>query len=94
MRLGIYQHYKGMLFLVLGEATLESADLEPAIIYQSLYGDYRLWVRSKKDFLAEVSISEYSYNGPRFCFIKSWDKEEALLYPQAISPFKTTEKQD
>ncbi len=94
MRSGIYRHYKGMLFLVLGEATLESDDLEPAIIYQALYGDYRLWVRSKKDFLEEVSIPEYSYSGPRFCFIKSWGQEEALLHPQVISPFKTTEKQD
>lgn len=83
---GIYQHYKGMQFLVLGEATLESADLKPAVIYQALYGDYRLWVRAEEDFLEEVSMPEYDYHGPRFRFIKSWLEEDALLHPQAHPP--------
>lgn len=94
MQTGIYQHYKGMLFLALGEGTIESDDLEPAIIYQALYGDYRLWIRSQKDFLQEVSIPDYNYTGPRFSFIKSWSTEEALLHPQALSPFKTADRQD
>jgi hypothetical protein len=90
MRSGIYQHYKGMLFLVLGEATLEGDDLKPAIIYQALYDDYRLWVRTAEDFVKEVSMPEYDYHGPRFRFVKSWTTEDALLHPQAHAPFTAT----
>jgi hypothetical protein len=85
MKIGIYEHYKGLLFLVLGEATLEGESLEPVIIYQALYDDYRIWVRTKEDFMMEVSIPEYDYRGTRFRFIREWTKEDALLYPKVNS---------
>jgi hypothetical protein len=82
MQTGVYEHYKGLLFVVLGEVTLEGDSLEPAILYQALYDDYRLWVRTKKDFTSEVHSPEYAYEGVRFRFIREWTTEDALLHPQ------------
>lgn len=39
MRLGVYQHYKGALYQVLG-VSRHSETLEEMVVYQSLYGDY------------------------------------------------------
>jgi hypothetical protein len=76
-----------MLFLVLGEVTLEGEALKPAILYQALYDDYRLWVRIKTDFLQTVSIPEHDYHGPRFQFMKVWEAADQLLHPEACPLF-------
>ena len=41
---GIYKHYKGNLYKVLGIAQ-HSETLEDMVVYQALYGEYGLWVR-------------------------------------------------
>lgn len=42
---GIYKHFKGDLFQVIGEA-LHSETLEPMVVYKHVYGnDQGLWVR-------------------------------------------------
>jgi len=93
MQTGIYQHYKGNLYLVLGTALLENS-LEPAVIYQALYDDYGIWIREQKRFEEGVTIPEYSYHGPRFVFKTAWTAEEALKYPRAFSPFLSSESTD
>lgn len=63
---GFYQHYKGKLYEVLGEAT-HSETLEEMVVYRALYGNFGLWVRPKKMFLENVSC-----NGKevlRFCYL-------------------------
>jgi len=60
---GLYRHYKGGLYRVLGTVR-HSEDLQPMTLYQALYGDQGLWVRPAAMF-AEV----VSFNGlvqPRF----------------------------
>ena len=42
--LGIYKHYKGNEYRVLGIAT-HSETLEKMVVYQALYGTYGIWVR-------------------------------------------------
>lgn len=56
MRLGIYQHYKGKKYKVLGEA-LHSETLEKLVIYQAQYGKRKLWARPKKMFLEKVKMN-------------------------------------
>ncbi|MCW1888479.1 MAG: DUF1653 domain-containing protein [Candidatus Moranbacteria bacterium] len=90
MQTGIYQHYKGKQYLVLGSALLEDS-LTPAIIYQALYDEYTLWIREEKLFEEHLTLPEYSYTGPRFRFIRTWTEEDAKKYPKALSPFPLNE---
>ena len=41
---GIYRHYKGNRYEVLGTA-IHSETLEPMVIYRALYGTMETWVR-------------------------------------------------
>ena len=52
---GIYRHYKGKLYHVVGEA-IHSETLEPLIVYRALYGEYRLWVRPKAMFFEIIEL--------------------------------------
>ena len=68
--LGIYQHYKGKYYQVLGTAR-HSETLEELIVYKALYrskfGLNSLWARPRKMFFQKVKI-----NGkyvPRFQYI-------------------------
>ena len=42
--LGVYRHYKGNQYEVIGFAK-HSETLEDMVIYKALYGDYGTWVR-------------------------------------------------
>lgn len=44
VRTGVYRHYKGNFYEVIGTA-LHSETLEPMIVYRALYGEHGLWVR-------------------------------------------------
>ncbi len=69
LRLGIYQHYKGMLYEVIGIAK-HSETLEDFVVYKQLYDNHSLWVRPLKMFEEEFVIEGIST--PRFKYI---DKE-------------------
>lgn len=56
MRLGIYQHFRGNYYQVLGVAR-HSETLEELVVYQALYGDFGLWVRPISMFEEKVSDS-------------------------------------
>jgi len=53
--LGIYRHYKGNHYEVLGEVT-HSETLERLVLYKALYGEYDLWVRPKAMFMETVIV--------------------------------------
>ena len=62
MQLGIYKHYKGNLYEVIGEAYY-SGTLEPHIIYRALYEskDFpqgTMWVRPKSMFAEYVMYND------------------------------------
>lgn len=52
----IYQHYKGGLYRVLGEA-LHTDDESEMVIYESVQ-DGRWWARPKAEFFGKVETSE------------------------------------
>lgn len=66
LRQGLYEHYKGNKYQVLGVA-IHSESLEELVIYKALYGEGLTWVRPLKMFLETVKV-----NGevkPRFRFM-------------------------
>lgn len=66
MRLGVYQHYKGKYYQVLGVAR-HSETLEPLVVYQAFYGDFGLWVRPQAMFQEKIMVDGVEKN--RFQFI-------------------------
>lgn len=66
MKLGVYQHYKGDLYEVVGVGR-HSETLEKLVIYKALYGDYGLWVRPKELFEGFVEVDGEVV--VRFCFL-------------------------
>ena len=71
VNLGVYQHYKGKLYRVIGVAH-HSETLEELVVYQALYDDEKfgknaLWVRPKKMFLESVTVGGKQV--PRFKFL-------------------------
>jgi hypothetical protein len=52
---GIYRHYKGQRYRVLGTAQ-HSETLEPMVVYQALYGKHGLWVRPAAMFCETIEL--------------------------------------
>jgi hypothetical protein len=60
---GLYRHYKGLRYEVLGVAR-HSETLEPLVIYRALYGEHGLWARPWAMF---VEVGEFGGRlQPRF----------------------------
>lgn len=53
---GIYQHYKGNRYEVIGIAK-HSESLEEMVVYRALYGDGGLWVRPMAMFFEMVEVN-------------------------------------
>ncbi len=66
-KLGIYKHYKGNLYRVLGVGRHTESG-EEVVVYQSLYGDYGLWVRPRAMFEGTIEIDGKAI--PRFMYVQ------------------------
>lgn len=66
---GIYQHYKGQHYEVLGCAK-HSETTEDLVVYRALYGDYGLWVRPLDMFTETIEID--GSIKARFALIKAF----------------------
>ncbi|MBR4099732.1 MAG: DUF1653 domain-containing protein [Clostridia bacterium] len=64
---GIYRHFKGNEYEVI-EIGLDCETLEELVIYKALYGDGKIWVRSKADFCSLVTRDNKTFK--RFELIK------------------------
>ena len=55
LRPGVYQHFKGMNYSVIGVA-FHSETFEEVVIYRKMYEDCGFWVRPLKMFLEKVDV--------------------------------------
>jgi hypothetical protein len=62
--LGIYRHYKGSDYEVIGCARHSETE-EWMVVYRTLYGDFSLWVRPLAMFTEKVTL-ESGEEVPRF----------------------------
>ena len=60
---GLYRHFKGNEYRLLYVAK-HSETLEPMVVYQALYGEQGIWVRSASMWKEWVDRDDY--RGPRF----------------------------
>ena len=60
---GLYRHYKGQQYEVLGLATHSETE-ESLVVYRALYGDFGLWVRPAEMFEETVEVDGAAV--PRF----------------------------
>lgn len=67
LRPGIYRHFKGNLYEVIGVAR-HSETREPHVVYRALYGDFGLWVRPLAMF--EEQVEHAGHLQPRFAFLR------------------------
>lgn len=67
LRTGIYEHFKGNRYEVIGVAR-HSETLEEMVVYKKLYGDGGMWVRPLAMFLEEIEVDGKKV--PRFKLIK------------------------
>ena len=52
---GIYKHYKGNLYEVIGVAQHSETE-EMMAVYKTLYGDFSLWVRPLSMFMETLEV--------------------------------------
>lgn len=64
---GIYKHYKGNLYEVIGTATHSETE-EIHVVYRPLYGDRALWIRPLSMFDGQVLIDDVQQK--RFQFVE------------------------
>lgn len=73
---GIYRHYKGPEYRVLGTAQHSETE-EWLVFYQALYGEFGLWVRPLAMFQEQVEVDGESV--ARFALIEAQESPLATL---------------
>ena len=67
LKLGIYEHFKGNKYEVIGIAK-HSETFEEMVVCRALYGEGQIWVRPLKMFTEEVEV--HGKKVPRFRYVQ------------------------
>ena len=67
-RPGLYRHYKGQDYQVMGVARHTETE-EWVVVYQALYGERGLWIRPHRMFCETVEVAGKSI--PRFALVQT-----------------------
>lgn len=78
----VYRHFKGNMYQILTIAS-DSETGKPCVVYQALYGDYKVYVRDLAMFLSETDKEKYPDAGQVFRFEKVTPGE---AQPMVCSP--------
>ena len=70
IKTGVYRHYKGGKYLVLGTAK-HSDTLETVVVYVALYDNTTsaMWIRPLADFVEQVTVNGQTQ--PRFSYLSA-----------------------
>lgn len=79
---GIYQHFKGGQYRVLGLGRHSETE-EPLVVYQCLYGNYDLWIRPLDNFLADAEVDGEPV--PRFKRLQPLSEADWLSLGNALA---------
>lgn len=79
-----YRHFKGGLYQTLAVAEHTETG-ERLVIYQALYGDYRIYARPYEMFAGEVDAGKYPEAGQRYRF-QEITLRETEARPEGVSP--------
>ena len=82
-----YRHFKNRLYQIVAVA-YQADDEAPVVVYQALYGDFRVWVRPLEEFMSETDRTKYPEAEQRYRF-EPVAPETAARIPGETVPMKT-----